>query len=104
MSKLLSYGYKRLTKFHQGDDGKFHVQTIADVESTVEHAKALHNAGQVTNPMGDHHLARIPIVVLNAWAEKRGVTFNKVMGSESLMREFLIDPDNSQFRVHKGQI
>ncbi|TEA78643.1 hypothetical protein [Allopusillimonas ginsengisoli] len=93
----------RVTKFH-ADDGKFHIQTIADVEPVLEHAKALSNEGLDRNAIGDRHLARIPIVVLNAWAAKRGVTFDAVMQDVTLLREFLSDPDHSHFRVYKGAI
>ena len=103
MGKILSVEPGKVTRYHEDGD-KFHIQTTADVEPVLERAKALHNEGLDKTGGGDHHLASIPIVVLNAWAIKRGVTFDAVMQNISLLREFLNDPDNSQFRVHKGAV
>lgn len=101
--QILSATHSSVTRFH-ADGDKFHIQTTADVEPVLERAKALHNEGMQKSSAGDHHLASIPVVVLNAWAERRGVTFDAVMQNVSLLREFLNDPDNSGFRVHKGAI
>lgn len=101
--QILSFDGHTLSKFH-ADEGKFHIQTVCDVEPTLEHAKYLHNSGQHEAPNGDRHLARVPIVVLNAWASKRGVTFDAVMQDNRLMDEFLNDPDHSLFRVDKGRV
>lgn len=101
--KLLSTGYKKVSYYHQTDTG-FAVETVADVEQTLERAKALHNEGRLENAAGHHHLAEVPIVVLNAWAVKRGVTFDQVMSDNALLTEFLNDPNNEAFRVHKGRV
>lgn len=100
--QILSAAHSTLTRFH-ADGDKFHIQTTADVEPVLEHAKALHNAGRCRAPNGDLHLARIPITVLNAWAIERGVTYDAVMSDCRLMDEFLNNPDHSLFRVHKGR-
>ena len=101
--KILSVTPNAVTRFHD-DDGKFHIQTTADVEPVLERVKALHNEGFDRTRGGDRHLASIPIVVLNAWAVKRGVTYDAVMQDISLLKEFLNDPDNSGFRVSKGAV
>jgi len=49
-------------------------------------------------------LARIPIVVLNAWAQQRGVTYADVMNDVRLLEAFMRDPDHSQFRVDKRPV
>lgn len=104
MSKIMSTGHKTITRFHDGVDGSFQIQATTDVQSTVDHAQYLHNTGRVKNPLGDHHLARIPIVALSGWAEARGLTYQRVMNDPVLFNEFLEDPANSVFRVHKGSI
>src|SRR3546814_544687 len=103
MSRILSIGPGKITRFH-ADGDKFHIQTTADVEPVLERAAALHNAGRHTTAGGDHHVASIPLVVVNAWAEKRGVTFDAVMQDISLFREMLNDPDLDSFRIHKGKV
>lgn len=101
--QILTAEHGKVTRFH-ADGDKFHIQTVADVEPVLEHAKALHNEGKHHNPMGDQHLARIPIVVLNAWAIARGLTFDAVMQDVRLLEDFMRDPDNSHFRVNKAAI
>ena len=100
--QILTATANAVTRFH-ADGDKFHIQTTADVEPVLERAKALHNEGH-TKRGNDRHLASIPIVVLNAWAVKRGVTFDAVMQDISLLKEFLNDPDNGHFRVDKGAV
>jgi hypothetical protein len=100
---LLSHSRGTSTYFHE-EDGRFAIQTVADVEPTLDFVRDLHNAGMTKRANGDRHLAEIPIVVLNAWAISRGTTFDAVMRDARLMREFLQDPDHSHFRVDKGRI
>ena len=102
-ARILSAEPGRVTRFLEAD-GKYAIQTIADVEPVLEHAKALHNEGRHQAPNGDRHLARIPIVVLNAWAQQRGVTYADVMNDVRLLEAFMRDPDHSQFRVDKRPV
>lgn len=100
---ILSIEPGKITRFHEDGD-KFHIQTTADVEPVIDRATALHNEGHQKTRGGDHHVASIPAVVVNAWAVKRGVTFDAVMQDISLFREMLQDPDLSSFRIYKGAI
>lgn len=101
--QILTADASSVTRFH-ADGDKFHIQTTADVEPVLEHAKALHNEGRHTNPMGDRHLGRFPMAVLNAWAIAHGVTFDAVMQDVRLLEEFMRDPANDHFRVSKEAI
>ena len=102
-ARILTAERGRVTRFLEAD-GRFGIQTTADVGPVLEHAKALHNEGRQHAPNGDQHLARIPIVVLNAWAQRRGVTFSDVMNDIRLLEEFLRDPANGDFRVNKDAV
>lgn len=103
MARKLSTGYKSQTFFHDGD-GKIAIQTLTDVTAIIESAQMLSNEGLHKNSLGDKHIARIPLALLNAWAEKNGYTYQQVMSDNALMDKFLIDPDNSLCRVYKGAI
>ncbi|WLW64306.1 hypothetical protein RA224_13015 [Achromobacter aegrifaciens] len=102
-ARILTAERGRVTRFLEAD-GRYGIETTADVEPVLEHAKALHNEGRQHAPNGDQHLARIHITVLNAWAQRRGVTFADVMNDVRLLEEFLRDPDNAHFRVNKDAI
>ncbi|OZI20507.1 hypothetical protein CAL26_23725 [Bordetella genomosp. 9] len=101
--RILTAEARKVTRFHELDGG-FAIETVADVEPELEYAKALHNEGHHRTANGDRHVAAVPAVVLNAWAIKRGVTFQAVMQDNRLMREFLNDPDHSHFRVDKRPV
>jgi len=103
MSQIIAADPGRVTRFH-ADEGRFHVQTTFDAEPTLELAKALHNEGKQENMLGHKHAMRIDAEMVNAWAIKRGVTFDAVMQDSRLLKEMVNDPDLSHFRVYKGAI
>ena len=99
---LLSSSRGTKTIFHKAD-GRIGLQTVADVEKIVDFAHNLAASGQTRAANGDRHVAEIPVVVVAAWAQKRGVTFDAVMQDVRLLRECVNDPENSAFRVHGGR-
>lgn len=101
-TRILNRGSNSAALWHDHGDGTVTVQQVADVTQAVEHAKALHNCGAHTTGMGDKHVASVPIPVLTAWAQERGLTFAEVMRDRRLLKQFLEDPDNSVFRIWKG--
>ena len=92
------------TYLHQHSDGTQTVQKVTDVTLLVDRAKDLHNSGQHTTGMGDKHAASIPIPVLVEWLTKRGKSFADWAQDRTLARQFLEDPDNSVFRIWKGNL
>lgn len=102
-ARILTQRPGKVTRFLEAD-GKYAIETIQDVEPVLEHAKALHNEGHHTRANGDRHLARIPIVVLDAWAKRRGLGFDDVMRDVRLLEAFMNDPDHSHFRVDKRPV
>ncbi len=103
-TRILSDSAASRTLWHDHGDGTVTIQQVADVSAGVERAKALHNAGLHTTCMGDKHVASIPIPVLTEWAARRGKSFADVVQDSGLMQQFLLDPDNSVFRVWKGHL
>lgn len=104
MSRLFLTGGASQVFFHEEQDGKVSIETVADVSPVVERAKALHNAGRTKTRLGDRHVAEIPIIVLDAWARKQGLTFQHVMQDDALLNRFLQDPDHSYFVIDKGSV
>lgn len=104
MSKRFLTGGISSVFLHEEQDGKVAIETVTDVEPVIERAKALHNAGRTKTGMGDRHVASVPIAVLDAWARKRGLLFQNVMQDQSLMTQFLQDPDHSYFIIDKASV
>lgn len=101
---ILDRSAASVKKWHEEADGSVVLQSTTDVTRSVEAAKERHNLGLHTTGMGDKHAASIPVPVLDMWARQRGKTFGDVMRDERLMRAFLQDPDQSVWRIWKGQI
>ena len=104
MSKRFLAGGVSSVFFHEEQDGKVSIETVADVGPAIERTKALHNAGLTRTAMGDRHVAEIPILVIDAWARKQGLTFQNVMQDQSLLNRFLQDPDHSYFIIDKASV
>lgn len=100
---LISQGISSLF-LHKEQDGKIGFESVQDVEPIVERAKALHNAGRTKTRMGDRHVASIPIIVIDAWAKKQGLTFRDVMQDKSLFGRCLADPAHSNFIIDKASV
>ncbi len=104
MSRILDFNAASVKRFHDLGNGGFAIQTTTDVTKTVENAIARHREGFQTTGMGDKHVASIPVPVLDAWARARGKTYGDVMRDDKLMKQFLEDPDNGDFRIWKGAL
>lgn len=90
------------TKFHYDEaEDRLIVERIQDVESIVEHNKQLANDAP-TNWRGDmHHIASIPLVIIEKVKNETGVDLLK---DQAALRRFLNDPDNKFFRTKLGRV
>lgn len=102
-ARILDRSPGSVTKFHDLGD-KFVIAKTQDVEAVVEDAKARHNAGATQTGMGDRHAMRVPLILIDAWARKKGLTYGEVMRDQALLKQFVEDPDNADFRVWKGAL
>ncbi|MDE2100269.1 MAG: hypothetical protein KGL39_23665 [Patescibacteria group bacterium] len=81
---------------------------ITGSESTIAHdiardAQERQKAGMIgSNEM--RHAARVDPIVLESWLNKKGVTFQEFCASQTLIRQFLMDPDYAHFRIWTGAI
>lgn len=102
--RLLSFDGVTAKYLHDEQDGKCAIESVTNVQSVIERAKALHNEGFHRTAMGDSHTASIPIPVMDAWARARGKNFGDVMNDPILMTRFLRDPDNAYFVIDKASV
>ncbi len=59
-------------------------------------------AGATKTKDGDHFAASIPIDLLQAWALKRGTSWEVVAGDDKMLDRFL--SEHSHCRVYEGRI
>jgi hypothetical protein len=89
------YGARRLTIFHEGQNGKHLIETRQDVTHIIEAAKILSDE----TPGKDFRLAAvIPQTVLTQ-AMNEGWFHDK-----KAWKRWANDPDNADFRVWKGRL
>lgn len=95
------------TMYDTGDDEVTLVKEykMSDIRKVVDHSKAMASAGMTENTHGDKLVASVHPAVLIAWLNTRGLTMAEFMsGGTTLAKQFLEDPDNSQFRIWRGKI
>jgi hypothetical protein len=90
------------TLMHE-EDGKTIFERVQDCTPIAERTKALHNEGlHGTSEM--KHAAKIPNVLIEAYCNRVGITFNEWCGNEHHIRAMLNDPSLSAFRIWKGKV
>ena len=108
-TKHVPTGHKNLTeKQHTMRDGTVVTERSHDVTQIIESNKFLqgeqdmHHQSEVFN-----HVANIDMLAIEGWCKTRGMGagyWSEFMSSETLLREFLNDPDNKLWRTRLGKI
>lgn len=99
-----------LTEFQIIDQDTFTVKRSQDVQYILDRNAHDRNDSSFNDgytPGGDmKHVARIPVVILELWAQEAGIPKNEVMGRKMMevIRAKLNDPDNEFLRTGKGKI
>jgi hypothetical protein len=78
------------------------IRAVQDVQPILDANKAAFdhdNRGWKGDGM--HHVARIPMVVIEKFKVEQGID---LLTDQAAMRQFLNDPDNKYFRTKPGQI
>ena len=92
---------------HDVTDDGFTVATnydIGRINRTMDYCKELHNSGKHTALGGDKLVASVDPAVIHLWCSNKGITVSQFMCDSKLSKQFLEDPDNSNFRVWKGAL
>ena len=85
-------------------DGKLLLEKVQDVEPTIKQARALADIHGGRVDPDAYHVARVPVVVLERWMKKRGVTFADFQRDPLLVKELVNDPELRAFRVFQGRV
>lgn len=85
------------------EDGALVTGTVQDCTPILERAKAMHNEG-LTGTADMRLAATVPMVVIEDYCNKNGVSYQEFMKSDEHRRRLLNDPANSLFRVWAGRV
>ena len=91
-----------LTQLHE-HDGKLTFERVQDVEPILDFAHDLRAAGQVgSNEM--RHAASMPFVLVEAYCNDRGITYEEFAQNPVHQRAMLNDPALRAFRIWEGRV
>jgi hypothetical protein len=90
------------TQYHYDEmEDKLTVRRVQDVEPIVERNKALANDAPTTWQRDMHHVASIPLVIIEKVKNEQGIDLLK---DAVAMKRFLNDPDNAFLRTKRGRV
>lgn len=85
-------------------DGRMVIARQEDVEPLIEHLASLRNETSGKSATGEmYHVGDIPAVVVEAYLNENGVTWNEFLNDTTHVRRILMDPDFAKFRVWEGR-
>ncbi len=91
-----------LTNIHE-HDGKLTFERVQDVEPILDFTHDLRAVGRVGS--GEmRHAASVPMVIVEAYCNDRGITFHEFMNNPVHGRAILNDPALRAFRVWEGRV
>lgn len=95
------------TKFHYDDSSdRLIVEREQDVEPVLiqtAQLRALNPSGYT--PSKDlKHVAEVPFILVEKWANEAGMTVSDWLADPELMRRKLNDPENAFLRTGKGRL
>ena len=82
-------------------DDKLVVGRSQDCTPIVEDAVRRHNLG-MHGTSDVKHAARIPSVIIEKYCNESGITFGEFMNDPVHIKRLVQHPDNSMFRIWKG--
>lgn len=91
------------TRFLEGAEHEFAIVRTQDVEPILDYTKAMHNVG-AGNGADLKHAAEIPMVFVEAYLARTGVTFNEFCESPDHVKAVLNDPALADYRIWKGRV
>lgn len=90
------------TRVHYDEqDDRLIIERTQDVEPILEKNKRLLNESNTTWKDDFHHVASIPLVIIEKYKNERGID---LMNDKEALKCFLNDPDNKFFRTKPGRI
>jgi len=91
------------TRFLEGADHKFAIHRTQDVAPIVDYAKGMNAAG-LGNGKDMKHAAEIPMVVVENYLARTGITFHEFCNSQEHVKALVNDPALAAFRIWEGRV
>lgn len=85
------------------EDGNLITGMVQDCTPILEYTKARHNEG-LTGSKDMRLAASIPFFVIEKYCHDNGITFEEYNKDKTHWKRVLNSPDNSMFRIWKGQV
>lgn len=83
------------------------IERVQDVEPVLDANAVLRAAqpdGYASRARELRHVAEVPLVVLEQWANQQGIGLDVLLRDDGLLRRFLNDPANRFLRIGGGRI
>ncbi len=94
---------RKVVKFHDLNDGRFAVDTEFDVQGIVDYNADV-RAVNKTDWKGENMVGRIPMPIWQLLKMTHKALGLSKEESNAAMLRFLMDPDNSKFKVKSGRL
>lgn len=91
------------TRMLEGADNTFQILRSQDCRPIVDYAKGMQAAG-MGNGRDMKHAAEIPMVVVENYMARTGITFKEFCDSQEHVKALVNDPALAAFRVWEGRI
>ena len=95
---------KIIEKWHKTGEGRVIIQRTQDVTQHVKEAQALREKHGGREDPDAYHVARVPLVVLEAFLKRRGVSLADFTKDPTLVKELVNSPEMKIFRVWQGRM
>jgi len=91
------------TRFLEGADHTYQVMRTQDVRPIVDYTKGM-NAIGAGNGSDMKHAAEIPMVVVENYLSRTGITFEEFCNSQEHVKALVNDPALQAFRIWEGRV
>jgi hypothetical protein len=91
------------TRFLEGADHTYQILRTQDVTPIVDYTKGMNAAG-LGNGKDMKHAAEIPMVVVENYMARTGITFEEFCNSQEHVKAIVNDPALQAFRVWEGRV
>ena len=91
------------TRFLEGADHTFAINRTQDVEPILNYTKEM-NALGMGNGADMKHCAEIPMIIVESYLARTGITFHEFCNSQEHVKAVVNDPTLSAFRIWQGRV
>ena len=92
------------TRLLEGTDDSFAIERTQDYTPILEYTKGMNSigAGNLSNDM--KHAAEFPMIVVENYLARTGVSFQEFCNSQEHVKALLNDPALASFRIWEGRV